>query len=121
MKGRKKMKKSEIILTVILILVTLGVVVTIVITAINANKNPDTPVDQTGVIDTVKPEPDVTTPEPPKDDTSKPEIPSDTMEPNNGEVKLDVGEKNDNGHEDAPGIVGDVVVVPGIKDESEGD
>ena len=108
-------------MTVILIVVTLAIVTTIIVFAVKGNKKPDVPVTEpSGVTDTTKP--DDVTPEPPKDvDTTKPDDATETDEPDNGDIHLDIGEKNDNGHEDAPGIVGDVVIIPGIKDESEGE
>ena len=81
----------------------------------------DIPVtDPSGVTDTTKP--DDVIPDPPKDNsTTKPDDSTATDKPDDGEISIDIGDKNDNGHEDAPGIIGDVVIIPGIKDESEGD
>lgn len=70
------MTKKEIILTVITVLATLGIVVAIVITAVNSGEKPEATTDSIGVTDTVEPD---------TSGNSEPEPPKDVHQPDHGE------------------------------------
>lgn len=104
---------------VIVALVTLAIVATVIIFAVKNGKQPE---------DTVEPSTDITTPlEKPDDpDPVIPPIDSDsgteTDKPEDGksaDITIDVVRPKDDPHEDTPGVVGDVVIQPGIKEGEE--
>ena len=112
-------KKTTTITMVIVALVTLAIVATVIIFAVKNGKQPE---------DTVEPSTDITTPlEKPDDpDPVIPPIDSDsgteTDKPEDGksaDITIDVVRPKDDPHEDTPGVVGDVVIQPGIKEGEE--
>ena len=112
-------KKTTTITMVIVALVTLAIVATVIIFAVKNGKQPE---------DTVEPSTDITTP-PEKPDDPNPVIPpidsdsgTETDKPEDGksaDITIDVVRPKDDPHEDTPGVVGDVVIQPGIKEGEE--
>ena len=101
---------------VIVALVTLAIVATVIIFAVKNGKQPE---------DTVEPSTDITTPAEKPDDPDPviPPIDSDskteTDKPEDSspaDITIDVVRPKDDPHEDTPGVVGDVVIQPGIKE-----
>ena len=109
-------KKTNTITMVIVALVTLAIVATVIIFAVKNGRQPENPVE---------PSTDITTPTENPDDPDPviPPIDSDsgteTDKPENGksaDITIDVVRPKDDPHEDTPGVVGDVVIQPGIKE-----
>ena len=112
-------KKTTTITMVIVALVTLAIVATVIIFAVKNGRQPE---------DTVEPSTDITTSTEKPDDPDPviPPIDSDsgteTDKPEDGksaDITIDVVRPKDDPHEDTPGVVGDVVIQPGIKEGEE--
>ena len=112
-------RKTNIIIGIVIAVVTLALIVTIIVAAVKNGKQPE---------DTVEPSTDITTPlEKPDDpDPVIPPIDSDsgteTDKPEDSspaDITIDVVRPKDDPHEDTPGVVGDVVIQPGIKEGEE--
>ena len=104
---------------VVVALLTLAIVATVIIFAVKNGRQPENPVE---------PSTDITTPTEKPDDPDPviPPIDSDsgteTDKPENGksaDITVDVVRPKDDPHEDTPGVVGDVVIQPGIKEGEE--
>lgn len=104
---------------VIVALVTLAIVATVIIFAVKNGRQPE---------DTVEPSTDITTSTEKPDDPDPviPPIDSDsgteTDKPEDSspaDITVDVVRPKDDPHEDTPGVVGDVVIQPGIKEGEE--
>ena len=104
---------------VIAALVTLAIVATVIIFAVKNGKQPDEPVGPSGNVTTPADKPDDPDPViPPIDsdsgtETDKPEDSSPA------DITIDVVRPKDAPHNDTPGVVGDVVIQPGIKEGEE--
>ena len=104
---------------VVVALLTLAIVATVIIFAVKNGKQPEEPVE---------PSTDITTPTE-KPDDSDPVIPpidsdggTETDKPEDGksaDITIDVVRPKDDPHDDTPGVVGDVVIMPGIKEGEE--
>lgn len=112
-------KKTTTITMVVVALLTLAIVATVIIFAVKNGRQPENPVE---------PSTDITTPTEKPDDPDPviPPIDSDsgteTDKPENGksaDITVDVVRPKDDPHEDTPGVVGDVVIQPGIKEGEE--
>ena len=112
-------KKTTTITMVVVALLTLEIVATVIIFAVKNGRQPENPVE---------PSTDITTPTEKPDDPDPviPPIDSDsgteTDKPENGksaDITIDVVRPKDDPHEDTPGVVGDVVIQPGIKEGEE--
>lgn len=122
-----KSKVINIILGVLIVATVVGVITAVVIGTKNKNIDDpdvtippvtDTPTETTEPDDTDPVVPPVPTDEPGTDDTGT-DKPDETTEPV-GEVHIDVVGENQNTKDDEPKIEGEVVIIPGIKDEGEG-
>ena len=112
-------KKTTTITMVIVALVTLAIVATVISFAVKNGRQPE---------DTVEPSTDITTSTEKPDDPDPviPPIDSDsgteTDKPEDSspaDITVDVVRPKDDPHEDTPGVVGDVVIQPGIKEGEE--
>ncbi len=112
-------KKTTTITMVIVALVTLAIVATVIIFAVKNGRQTE---------DTVEPSTDITTSTEKPDDPDPviPPIDSDsgteTDKPEDSspaDITVDVVRPKDDPHEDTPGVVGDVVIQPGIKEGEE--
>lgn len=112
-------KKTTTITMVVVALLTLAIVATVIIFAVKNGRQPENPVE---------PSTDITTP-PEKPDDPDPVVPpidsdggTETDKPEDGksaDITIDVVRPKDDPHEDTPGVVGDVVIQPGIKEGEE--
>lgn len=112
-------KKTNIIIGMIIAVVTLALIVTAIVAAVKNGKQPEEPVE---------PSTDITTP-PEKPDDPDPVIPpidsdsgteTDKSEDSSpADITIGVVRPKDDPHEDTPGVVGDVVIQPGIKEGEE--
>ena len=100
----------------IIAVVTLALIVTAIVAAVKNGKQPDGPVEPPTDITTSTEKPDDPDPViPPIDsdggtETDKPEDSSPA------DITIDVVRPKDDPHDDTPGVVGDVVIMPGIKE-----
>ena len=109
-------RKANIIIGIVIAVVTLALIVTIIVAAVKNGRQPDGPVE---------PSTDITTP-PEKPDDPDPVIPpidsdsgTETDKPEGSspaDITVDVVRPKDDPHEDTPGVVGDVIIQPGIKE-----
>ena len=114
------MKKKNNVMMIAVIAITLLMIVCVVVMGIIRNSNRNNPnvkpPEQT--TDTTDTTPDQRTPEiPPITDDGK-----GTDKPEDGksaDITIDVVRPKDDPHEDTPGVVGDVVIQPGIKEGEE--
>ena len=112
-------RKTNIIIGIVIAVVTLALIVIIIVAAVKNGKQPDGPVEPSTDITTSTEKPDDLDPViPPIDSdsgtgTDKPEDSSPA------DITIDVVRPKDNPHEDTPGVVGDVVIQPGIKEGEE--
>ena len=112
-------KKTNTITMVVDALVTLAIVATVIIFAVKNGRQPETPVEPSTDITTSTEKPDDPDPViPPIDsdsgtETDKPEDSSPA------DITIDVVRPKDDPHDDTPGVVGDVVIMPGIKEGEE--
>lgn len=112
-------RKANIIIGIVIAVVTLALIVTIIVAAVKNGKQPGGPVEPSTDITTSTEKPDDPEPViPPIDsdsgtETDKPEDSSPA------DITIDVVRPKDDPHEDTPGVVGDVVIQPGIKEGEE--
>ena len=112
-------KKTTTITMVIVALVTLAIVVSVIIFAVKNGKQPDDPVGPSGNVTTSTEKPDDSNPVIPPIDS---DIGTETDKPEDSspaDITIDVVRPKDDPHEDTPGVVGDVVIQPGIKEGEE--
>ena len=104
---------------VVVALLTLAIVATVIIFAVKNGRQPE---------NSVEPSTDITTPTEKPDDPDPviPPIDSDsgteTDKPEDSspaDITVDVVRPKDDPHEDTPGVVGDVIIQPGIKEGEE--
>ena len=115
------MKKKNNVMMVATIAITLLMIGCVIVMGIirNSNRNhPDVkpPEQTTDTTDTTPP--DQTTPEIPPitDDGKRTDKPEDSS---HADITIDVVGPKDDPHDDTPGVVGDVVIMPGIKEGEE--
>ena len=112
-------RKANIIIGIVIAVVTLALIVTIIVAAVKNGKQPDGPVGPSGNVTTPADKPKTPDPViPPIDSDSG----TETEKPEDGspaDITIDVVRSKDDPHEDTPGVVGDVVIQPGIKEGEE--
>ena len=112
-------RKANIIIGIVIAVVTLALIVTIIVAAVKNGKQPEDTVEPSTDITTSTEKPDDPDPViPPIDSDSKTETdkPEDSSP---ADITIDVVRPKDDPHEDTPGVVGDVVIQPGIKEGEE--
>ena len=112
-------RKANIIIGIVIAVVTLALIVTIIVAAVKNGKQPEEPVGPSTAITTPTEKPDDPDPViPPIDSDSGTETdkPEDSIL---ADITIDVVRPKDDPHEDTPGVVGDVVIQPGIKEGEE--
>lgn len=112
-------KKTTTIINIMIAVITLALIVIIIVAAVKNGRQPE---------DTVEPSTDITT------STEKPDDPDPVIHPIDSDsgtetdkpedskpadITIDVVRPKDDPHEDTPGVVGDVVIQPGIKEGEE--
>lgn len=112
-------RKANIIIGIVIAVVTLALIVTIIVAAVKNGKQPEDTVEPSTDITTSTENPDDPDPViPPIDSDSKTE--TDKSEDSSpADITVDVVRPKDDPHEDTPGVVGDVVIQPGIKEGEE--
>ncbi len=112
-------KKTTTITMVIVALVTLAIVATVIIFAVKNGKQPETPVEPSTVITTPTEKPDDPDPVIPPIDSDGGTEKDKPEDGKSADITIDVVRPKDDPHEDTPGVVGDVVIQPGIKEGEE--
>lgn len=112
-------KKTTTITMVVVALVTLAVVATVIIFAVKNGKQPDGPVEPSTDITTPTEKPDDPDPVIPPIDSDSGTETDKTGDSSPADITIDVVRPKDDPHEDTPGVVGDVVIQPGIKEGEE--
>ena len=112
-------KKTNTIINILIAVIALALIVTIIVAAVKNGRQPENPVE---------PSTDITAP------TEKPDDPDPVISPiesdsgtetgkpedsSPADITVDVVRPKDDPHEDTPGVVGDVVIQPGIKEGEE--
>lgn len=112
-------RKTNIIIGIVIAVVTLALIVTIIVAAVKNGRQPEEPVGPSTAITTPTEKPDDPDPVIPPIDSSSG---TETDKPEDGksaDITIDVVRPRDDPHEDTPGVVGDVVIQPGIKEGEE--
>ena len=112
-------KKTTTIINILIAVITLALIVIIIVAAVKNGRQPENPVEPSTDITTPTEKPDDPNPViPPIDSDSKTETdkPEDSSP---ADITIDVVRPKDDPHEDTPGVVGDVVIQPGIKEGEE--
>lgn len=112
-------RKTNIIIGIVIAVVTLALIVIIIVAAVKNGKQPEGPVGHSGNVTTPIDKPNDPDPViPPIDSDSG----TETDNPENSslaDITIDVVRPKDDPHEDTPGVVGDVIIQPGIKEGEE--
>jgi len=112
-------KKTNTIISILIAIITLVLIVTIIVAAVKNGKQPEGPVGHSGNVTTPIDKPNDPDPViPPIDSDSG----TETDNPENSspaDITIDVVRPKDDPHEDTPGVVGDVIIQPGIKEGEE--
>lgn len=112
-------KKTNTIINILIAIITLVLIVIIIVAAVKNGRQPENPVEPSTDITTSTEKPDDPEPViPPIDSDSG----TETDKPENGksaDITIDVVRPKDDPHDDTPGVVGDVVIMPGIKEGEE--
>ena len=112
-------KKTNTIINILIAVITLVLIVIIIVAAVKNGRQPEGPVESSTDITTSTEKPDDPDPViPPIDSDSKTETdkPEDSSP---ADITIDVVRPKDAPHNDTPGVVGDVVIMPGIKEGEE--
>ena len=112
-------KQTNTIISILIAIITLVLIVIIIVAAVKNGRQPENPVEPSTDITTSTENPD--DPDPvisPIDSDSG----TETGKPEDGksaDITIDVVRPKDDPHDDTPGVVGDVVIQPGIKEGEE--
>ena len=112
-------RKTNIIIGIVIAVVTLALIVTIIVAAVKNGKQPDGPVGPSTDITTPTEKPDDPDPVIPPIDSDSGAETDKPGESSPADITIDVVRPKDDPHEDTPGVVGDVVIQPGIKEGEE--
>ncbi len=109
-------RKTNIIIGIVIAVITLALIVTIIVAAVKNGRQPENPVESSTDITTPTEKPDDPDPViPPIDSDSGKETDNpDDSKP--ADITIDVVRPKDDPRDDTPGVVGDVVIMPGIKE-----
>ena len=112
-------KKTNTITMVVVALVTLAIVATVIIFAVKNGRQPENPVEPSTDITTSTEKPDDPDPVIPPIDSDSGTETDKSEDSSHADITIDVVRPKDDPHEDTPGVVGDVVIMPGIKEGEE--
>ena len=104
---------------VVVALLTLAIVATVIIFAVKNGRQPENPVEPSTDITTSTEKPDDPDPVIPPIDSSSGTEAGKPEDSSPADITIDVVRPKDDPHEDTPGVVGDVVIQPGIKEGEE--
>ena len=109
-------KKTNTITMVVVALVTLAIVATVIIFAVKNGRQPEGPVESSTDITTSTEKPDDPDPVIPPIDSDSGTETDKSEDSSHADITIDVVRPKDDPHDDTPGVVGDVVIMPGIKE-----
>lgn len=109
-------KKATTITMVIVALVTLAIVATVIIFAVKNGKQLEEPVEPSTDITSSTEKPDDPDPVIPPIDSDSGKGTDKSEDSSHADITIDVVRPKDDPHDDTPGVVGDVVIMPGIKE-----
>lgn len=101
---------------VVVALVTLAIVATVIIFAVKNGRQPEGPVESSTDITTSTEKPDDPDPVIPPIDSDSGTETDKSEDSSHADITIDVVRPKDDPHDDTPGVVGDVVIMPGIKE-----
>ena len=105
---------------IVVALVTLAIIATVIIFAVKNGKQQDGPVEPPTDSTTSTEKPDDPDPVIPPIDSDSGTETDKSEDSSPADITIDVVRPKDDPHEDTPGVVGDVVIQPGIKEGEEG-
>ena len=112
-------RKTNIIIGIVIAVVTLALIVTIIVAAVKNGRQPENPVEPSTDITTSTEKPDDSDPVIPPIDSDSGTETDKTGDSSPADITIDVVRPKDDPHDDTPGVVGDVVIMPGIKEGEE--
>ena len=112
-------KKTNTIISILIAIITLVLIVIIIVAAVKNGKQPEDPVEPSTDITTPTEKPDDPDPVIPPIDSDSGTETDKTGDSSPADITIDVVRPKDDPHEDTPGVVGDVVIQPGIKEGEE--
>ena len=112
-------RKTNIIIGIVIAVVTLALIVIIIVAAVKNGKQPEGPVGHSGNVTTPIDKPNDPDPVIPPIDSDSGTETDKTGDSSPADITIDVVRPKDDPHEDTPGVVGDVVIQPGIKEGEE--
>ena len=112
-------KKTTTIINIMIAVITLALIVIIIVAAVKNGKQPEDPVEPSTDITTPTEKPDDPDPVIPPIDSDSGTETDKTGDSSPADITIDVVRPKDDPHEDTPGVVGDVVIQPGIKEGEE--
>lgn len=104
---------------VVVALVTLAIVATVIIFAVKNGRQPEGPVESSTDITTSTEKPDDPDPVIPPIDSDSGTETDKSEDSSHADITIDVVRPKGAPHNDTPGVVGDVVIMPGIKEGEE--
>ena len=112
-------KKTNTIINILIAVITLALIVIIIVAAVKNGRQPENPVEPSTDITTPTEKPDDPDPVIPPIDSDSGTETDKTGDSSPADITIDVVRPKDDPHEDTPGVVGDVVIQPGIKEGEE--
>lgn len=112
-------KKTNTIISILIAIITLVLIVIIIVAAVKNGKQPGEPVEPSTDITTSTENPDDPDPVIPPIDSDSGTETDKSEDSSPADITIDVVRPKDDPHEDTPGVVGDVVIQPGIKEGEE--
>lgn len=112
-------RKTNIIIGIVIAVITLTLIVIIIIAAVKNGRQPEGPVESSTDITTSTEKPDDPDPVIPPIDSDSGKGTDKPEDSSPADITIDVVRPKDDPHEDTPGVVGDVVIMPGIKEGEE--
>lgn len=112
-------KKTNTIISILIAIITLVLIVIIIVAAVKNGRQPENPVEPSTDITTPTENPDDPDPVIPPIDSDGGTETDKSEDSSPADITIDVVRPKDDPHEDTPGVVGDVVIQPGIKEGEE--
>ena len=109
-------KKTNTIISILIAIITLVLIVIIIVAAVKNGRQPENPVEPSTAITTPPEKPDDPDPVIPPIDSDSGKGTDKSEDSSHADITIDVVRPKDAPHEDTPGVVGDVVIMPGIKE-----
>ena len=112
-------KKTNTIISILIAIITLALIVIIIVAAVKNGRQPENPVEPSTDITTPTEKPDDPDPVIPPIDSDSGKGTDKSEDSSHADITIDVVRPKDAPHNDTPGVVGDVVIMPGIKEGEE--